>query len=254
VVVLARRSGREVVDASKYREMSAAEFFARHKELAGFANPVRALYQTVRELVENSLDATDGYRILPSIQIVVRRLKPGAAAADRVLVEVLDNGVGVPVTVISQAFGKVLYSSKYVIKQSRGMYGLGVKAAVLYSQMTTGQGVWVASSTRGSGYVYYRHLLINMKENEPVVLEQGQFEKTVRWHGTLVRLVIEGDWSRARGRVLEYIKRTLIITPYAEVSLVTPDGEVYYYPRRVSKMPQPPREAKPHHTAWTKNS
>jgi len=231
-------------EIEKFREMSVAEFFARYREVAGFSNPARALYQTVRELVENSLDATDGHGILPEVRIYIEKVGGNDRSWCRVTVE--DNGIGVPPTVMPEAFGKVLFSSKYVLRQTRGMYGLGVKAAVLYGQVTTGSPVEVTSSTKGSSYVYYKRLFIDMKRNEPVIVEEGQFRKSSSWRGTRVSLVIECDWPRARQRILEYVRRTAIIAPYADILLQTPDGEVIFYPRTTRKMPKPPETAKPH--------
>ncbi len=234
----------------RYKEMSVAEFFAKNRELAGFANPVRALYQTIRELVENSLDATDTHGILPEVRISIREVEvysgDDGKARRRYKVTVEDNGIGVPPTVMANAFGRVLFSSKYVIRQTRGMYGLGVKAAVLYGQMTAGRPVEVISSTRGSDYVYMKKLFIDTRRNEPRVVEEGQWRKRGSWHGTRVSIYLEGDWSRARGKVLEYIKRTAVIAPYAEILVETPDGQVLFFPRSTTKMPNPPREAKPH--------
>jgi DNA topoisomerase-6 subunit B len=230
-------------ELEKFREMSVAEFFAKYREVAGFSNPARALYQTVRELVENSLDATDGHGIAPEVRIYIERVD-GDRGWCRVTVE--DNGIGVPPTVMPEAFGKVLFSSKYVLRQTRGMYGLGVKAAVLYGQVTTGNPVEVQSTTRGSSYIYAKKLYIDMKRNEPVILEEAQFKKNVSWHGTRVSLIIECDWQRAKSRILEYIRRTAIIAPYADILIQTPDGEVLYFPRTTKKMPKPPKTAKPH--------
>ncbi|MEB3861227.1 MAG: DNA topoisomerase VI subunit B [Desulfurococcales archaeon] len=234
----------------RYREMSVAEFFAKNKELAGFANPVRALYQTIRELVENALDATDTHEILPRIYISIREVESytgdDGKTRRRYQVTVEDNGIGVPPTVMADAFGRVLFSSKYVIRQTRGMYGLGVKAAVLYGQMTAGKPVEVVSSTVASEYVYMKKLYIDTRRNEPRIVEEGQWRKRGQWHGTRVTIVLEGEWSRARSKILEYIKRTAVIAPYAEIIFEAPDGVVYYFPRETTKMPPPPKEAKPH--------
>ena len=228
----------------EFREMSVAEFFAKYREVAGFSNPARALYQTIRELVENALDATDGHGIIPEVRIYIERINDNGRSWCRVVVE--DNGIGVPPTVMPEAFGKVLFSSKYVLRQTRGMYGLGVKAAILYGQVTTGNPVEVTSTTKGSSYVYYKKLFIDMKRNEPVIVEEAQFKKTSSWRGTRVSLVIECDWPRAKQRVLEYIRRTAVIAPYADILLQTPDNEVIFYPRTTKKMPKPPKIAKPH--------
>ena len=231
----------------RYSEISVAEFFSKNRELAGFSNPTRALYQTVRELVENSLDATDGHGILPEIKVYIRELAPETEERHAIYeVTVEDNGIGVPKTVMAQAFGKVLFSSKYVIRQTRGMYGLGVKAVTLYAQTTTGRPLLVVSSQDGSEYVYYERIKIDVKRNEPVVTEEGQVLKRSSWHGTVVSAVVEGDWGRAKSKIIEYMERTSVIAPYAELWLVTPEGEVYFFPRATKKMPRPPREAKPH--------
>ncbi|WP_131159484.1 DNA topoisomerase VI subunit B [Aeropyrum pernix] len=244
----AEEAARPGSTGEKYREMSVAEFFAKNKELAGFANPTRALYQTIRELVENSLDATDAKGILPWIYISIRQIEgsEGRGGRPRYTVTVEDNGIGVPVTSMAMAFGKVLFSSKYVIRQTRGMYGLGVKAAILYGQMTAGTPVEVYSATKGSQYVYMMKLVIDVQRNEPRILERGEWNKRGSWHGTRVTLSLEGDWSRAKSKILEYIKRTAVIAPYAEIILETPDGEIYYFPRSTRKLPKPPKESKPH--------
>ncbi|MGC8566162.1 MAG: DNA topoisomerase VI subunit B [Caldisphaera sp.] len=231
----------------KYREMSIAEFFAKNKELSGFANPTRALYQTIRELVENSLDATDNHNVLPEVKIFIKEIEPSTDDKPaKYVVSAEDNGVGVPPTVMANAFGKVLYSSKYIIRQTRGMYGLGIKAAILYSQMTTGQPVFIVSSTDNSENIYYKKILIDVKKNEPIILEEGQLMKRSNWHGTKVFLNLEGDWTRAKQKIIEYIKRTALIAPYAEIIFETPEKEIYYFPRVTKKMPKPPVEAKPH--------
>ena len=240
------RSGR----GEQYKQMNVAEFFARNKELAGFANTTRAAYQTVRELVENALDATDVHGILPVIYIRIEfdtELESAHGNPKKFLaITVEDNGIGVPTTVIANAFGRVLYSSKYTNKQTRGMYGLGVKAAVLYGQMTAGRPVEVTSSTARSDYIYHKKLYIDIQRNEPRIVEEGQWRKTSGWHGTRVTIRLEGNWGKARSRVIEYIRRTAIVAPYAEIYFETPEGELIVFPRITRKMPPPPKEVKPH--------
>ncbi|RLG81355.1 MAG: DNA topoisomerase VI subunit B [Thermoprotei archaeon] len=232
-----------VIDNEKYTAISPAEFFLRYREIAGFANPARALYQAVRELVENALDATDAHGILPSIKVVIRKADP---IQDFYKVTVEDNGIGLPPHIVPEAFGRVLFSSKYVLRQTRGMFGLGVKVAALYAQMTTGKPIEVITSKPNLKFIYYFKLRIDVHKNEPVVLEKGSWRKTRNWHGTVVSLTLEGDWSRARSKILEYIARTAVATPYANIVLVTPDNEIVYYERVVNKLPKPPKEVKPH--------
>jgi len=234
-----------IASNEKFRSLSAAEFFYRNKEIAGFSNPARAIYQTVRELVENALDATDSHGILPVIKVAIESdVMP--ERPDVYLISVEDNGIGIPPDNIPQAFAQLLYSSKYVLRQTRGMFGLGAKMAVLYGQLTTGKPVEVVSSTINSSRIYFFKLAIDVKENKPIVLHRASFKKESDWHGTIVKLFIEGDWNRAKPKVYEYLKRTAIIAPYASIIFKDPSNNVIYFERSTTLMPRPPREVKPH--------
>lgn len=234
-----------------FRQLSPSEFFYRNREIAGFSNPARAVYQTVREFIENSLDATEVHGILPVITLKITREDP--SNPNHITIQVEDNGIGVPPQFIPDAFGRVLYSSKYKFRQTRGMYGLGAKMAILYAQLTTGKPFEIYSSTRKARYIYYYKLMIDVKKNEPQILEMASLEKRSKWHGTIVKLTIEGEWSRrVRDYVAVYVKRTAIIAPYADITAILPsiekedDYEVLRFPRVTSMLPRPPKEAKPH--------
>lgn len=43
-------------DKESVSQKSAAEFFSEHQQIAGFDNPGKSLFTTIREFVENSLD------------------------------------------------------------------------------------------------------------------------------------------------------------------------------------------------------
>jgi len=244
-----REKRRQQQQQERFQAKNVAQFFLENKQLAGFENPTRALYQTVRELVENALDATDAHHILPTIYVGIRE-EPGGSEVNggnkRYTITVEDNGIGVPRSELPGAFGRLLYSSKYTIRQQRGMLGLGVKAAVLYAQNTTGLPAEIYSAMSSTETVYMRKVMINVGKNEPIVMEAGDWERRGRWRGTRVSITLQGNWSKARKRVIEYIFRTAVIAPYAEILLETPEGEVYYFPRTTKKMPKPPRETKPH--------
>ena len=126
-----------------FSEISPSEFFYRNRDLAGFTNPARALYMAVRELVENSLDACELAGLLPDIY--VRIVADGHSAETQepraYRVTVADNGPGVDPHHVPRAFGKVFYGSKYVLRQSRGMFGMGGTMAILYGQITSNRPV-----------------------------------------------------------------------------------------------------------------
>ncbi len=227
----------------QYRAISPAEFFYKYREIAGFSNPARALYQTIRELVENALDATDAHGILPDIKVVVRKADE-INEYYKVIVE--DNGIGIPPHIVPEAFGRVLFSSKYVLRQTRGMFGLGAKVAILYGQITTGRPVEIITSQPGLKRIYYFKLRIDINKNQPEILEKGSYRKNRDWHGTIVSVTVEGDWPKARHRIKEYVLRTAVVTPYANIVFISPENEVILYKRTLEKLPRPPKEVKPH--------
>lgn len=233
-----------VVEES-FKSISPAEFFYKNKEIAGFSNPARALYQTVRELVENSLDATENHGILPTIKVSIRELEivPEGGYYE-VVVE--DNGIGIPPKYVPQAFAQLLFSSKYILRQSRGMFGLGAKMAVLYAQITTGHPAEVIVAPIKSKHVYSFKLRIDIRENKPVILSFTAASNISGKHGTTVRLVTLGDWIRSKQRIYEYVKRTAVIAPYAEIVFRDPEGNYLLFERSISKLPPPARESLPH--------
>ena len=229
---------------TKFKEISPADFFYRYRDIAGFSNPARALFSAVRELVENALDACEAVGILPDIYLRLRQVE----RQDDVCVyelHVEDNGSGVPGEHIPKAFGQVLYGSKYRLIQSRGMFGLGGAMAILYGQITTHRPFTVISST-GGPEVHRYELMIDIKANRPVVLEHEVSDNPGGWHGTVVEFCLEGDYTKACPKIVEYVRQTAMVTPYADIAFVDPRGRFYRFSRAVEEVPPPPREAKPH--------
>ena len=129
--------------AERQREISVSEFFVKNRHLLGFDNPQKALLTAVRECVDNSLDACSEAGILPVLRIDIEQL-----AEDRFRISVEDNGPGIVRAQIPKVFGKLLYGSKFhTLKQQRGQQGIGVSAAGMYGQLTTGKPVVIFSRT-----------------------------------------------------------------------------------------------------------
>src|SRR3989344_3904582 len=141
------------------KEISISEFVEKNRHLLGFDNPQRALLTTVKEMVDNSLDATEEMRVLPDIFVSVKQL-----SEDRFCVVVEDNGPGIVKEQIPRIFGKLLYGSKFFkLSQSRGQQGLGVSASVLYSQLTTGKPTKIISKISPKKPAHYYELQIDIK-------------------------------------------------------------------------------------------
>jgi len=130
--------------ARKQREISVAEFFTKNRHLLGFDNPRKALLTTIKEGVDNSLDACEEAGILPEIRVAIT---PGTEE-DRFRVTIEDNGPGIVKAQIPRIFAKLLYGSKFHrLKMSRGQQGIGISAAGMYGQLTTGKPVSIVSKT-----------------------------------------------------------------------------------------------------------
>jgi len=230
-----------------FQEISAADFFYRNREIAGFTNPSRAVYAAIRELVENALDASELIRVPPEVYVRLSKQKNGDIDTEHevYILRVADNGTGIPSQNIPSAFGQVLFGSKYKLKQARGTFGLGGTMAILYGQITTHQPARIASST-GSQRVYEYKISIDIQRNRPIVLQRRAYNNVERWHGTIVEFALEGNYPRAMPKILEYLKQTAVANPYANITFVDPRGRFYRFRRATTEMPPPPKETKPH--------
>lgn len=227
----------------KFEQISPADFFYRNRDIAGFTNPSRALYMSIRELVENSLDACEIGEILPLIKIKLTILEEkGETDIYRLYVE--DNGIGVDAEHIPRAFATVLYGSKYSNKQSRGTFGLGGTMALLYGQITTNQPATVISS-KGKDIHEYK-LMIDIVENKPRILDHKVHCNNNNWRGTIVDFTLEADYQNSKRKIIEYLRETSIANPHATISFIDPKGRLYLFERVVNNAPKPPKEALPH--------
>ncbi|MEM4269162.1 MAG: DNA topoisomerase VI subunit B, partial [Candidatus Caldarchaeum sp.] len=225
-----------------FKAISPSEFFYKNRDIAGFSSPARSLYMSIRELVENSLDAAEVGRILPEIFVELVE-EDGEKGFYRL--KVVDNGVGVPGDKIPSAFATVLYGSKYGFKQSRGTFGLGGTMAILYGQITTNKPARVASSTDGKTMHVYE-LMIDVVENKPRIISSEKKQSPNSWRGTAVEFSLEADYAASRAKVLDYFKHTAVVNPHATLTFVDSRGRLYHYPRSVEKAPEPPTETLPH--------
>ncbi len=239
-------TGKEIRTAEELakgqKEISIAEFFEKNKHILGYSNPSKAIITCVREAVDNSLDACEEANILPDIFVRVDKVN---SKFYRVTVE--DNGPGVVEEQIPRVFGKLLYGSRFhAIRQSRGQQGIGISAAVLYAQLTSGKPVRIVSRTSPGKKAVKVELYINTKKNEPEIISK----EVIDWHlsrGTRIELELAGNYVRERKQsVYEYLKETSVVNPHAKITFVEPDGTVHEFRRVSEELPPLPREIKPH--------
>ena len=230
---------------TEYQSISPADFFYRNREIAGFSNPSRATYTAVRELVENSMDACEDQRVPPNVYLRITEVDDHRETETKIYkLRIEDNGTGVPAEHIPQAFTQVFYGSKYILKQARGTFGLGGTMAVLYGQITTHQPVQVISSTGGE--VHEFTMMIDIQNNRANILKHNIRENPSGWRGTALELQMEVDYSRIMYRLIEYLKQTAMVNPYADLTYVDPRGRLYKFERGTEKLPPLPKSVKPH--------
>ena len=227
--------------AKKQREIGVAEFFARNRHLLGFDNKRKALMTTIKEAVDNSLDACEEARILPEVNVEVIDLQN-----DKFRVIIEDNGPGIVKKQIPHVFARLLYGSKFFkLSQSRGQQGIGISAAVLYSQLTTGKPAKITSRISPKEPSHYYELKIDTQKNKPDIIK----EDVVEWkkeHGTKIELDLEGSYLGGSQSIDQYLKQTAIINPHVTITYTNPKAEQIIFPKATDKLPPLPKEIKPH--------
>ncbi|MCK5022890.1 MAG: DNA topoisomerase VI subunit B, partial [Candidatus Aenigmarchaeota archaeon] len=225
--------------AKQQRSISISEFFEKNRHLLGFDNKVKALLMIIKEGVDNSLDATEEAGILPDIYVKVKELKPEVYE-----IIIKDNGPGVVKKQIPKIFGKLLYGSKFhKLKQSRGQQGIGISAATLYSQLTTGEPLQIVSSI-GDGILHKYRIKIDVRKNEPIIMDSGS-EEGIQWRGVQLKFATEGIYREGKQSIPEYIKQTAISNPHANIIFDSPKGRMEFI-RVIDHLPKKPKEIQPH--------
>ncbi|WP_299234796.1 DNA topoisomerase VI subunit B [Natronomonas sp.] len=224
--------------AENQRSISIAEFFEKNKQMLGFDSDAKALVTAVKEAVDNALDATEEANILPDIYVEIEEV----GGYYRLVVE--DNGPGITKEQVPKVFGKLLYGSRFHARaQTRGQQGIGISAAVLYAQLTSGKPAKVTSKTeRGDGARYFE-LTIDTDTNEPEI----DVERDTRWerpHGTRIEIEMEGN-MRARRQLHDYIKHTAVVNPHARIEFEEPDAS-FKFERVTDELPPETEEIRPH--------
>ncbi len=225
--------------AKKQRSISVAEFFEKNKQMLGFDSPTRGIITTVKEAIDNSLDACEEAQILPDILVSVRRISNDVF---RVIVE--DNGPGIIPEKMPSVFAKLLYGSRFhQVRQTRGQQGIGISAAVLYAQLTTGKPTIVISRTDAKNRAHKMSLVIHTETNEPEVLSHEEVDWILP-HGTSVQLEFKSNIA-AKKKLMEYLKYTSIVNPHAKFRAEI-DDETFTFDRVTSDVPPCPVSIKPH--------
>jgi DNA topoisomerase-6 subunit B len=233
---------------SKITSSSTAEYFAKNLQQVGFSSPAKAVLTTLKEAVDNSLDACEETGILPDILIEIQKMGPGASRnTDLVQIVVEDNGPGLDPDDLAKVFGEYLASSKFGRGRcSRGQQGIGISAATTWAQLTNASGVRVTSKTKNMRKALNAIIDVDIKGNRGIVKNK----ETIEWnkpHGLRVefridgRIVLNGD-----GGLLTYLEGTTLVNPHMSIRYKLMDQERHEIPRVATTVPDIPPATLPH--------
>jgi len=234
----------------RYDKKAESEFFVDNSALAGFTTE-RILYMAVRELIENSLDSCEIEHILPKLSLSLKLLD---SANDLWTITCQDNGIGVPSDKVPVAVCSFLTSGKYVEKQQRGLFGVGLKMIAAFSTKDTIHPLKVWSKSIEESSEFYFELRTDISTNKPIQLakktvegDEGRIEGDT---GFRVEAVLHAKLSpitrnNIKSKINEYISETSVVNPYAIIEYETDEGKVTF-DRRTEVMPQPAKEVLPH--------
>lgn len=233
---------------SKITKSSTAEYFAKNLQQVGFSSPLKAVLTTLKEAVDNSLDACETSEILPDLVIEVVKVGSGSTKnTDLIRIVVEDNGPGIDSDDLAQVFGEYLASSKFGRGQcSRGQQGIGISAATTWAQMTNAKGVVVISKTKAMRKALRGQVDVDIKTNTGILRNK----ESVEWnkpHGTRVEFVFDGRIQlNGDGGLVTYIEGTVLVNPHLSLKYKLADNDWVKIERVSTAVPEVPAATLPH--------
>ncbi|MCB0342110.1 MAG: DNA topoisomerase VI subunit B [Pseudobdellovibrionaceae bacterium] len=227
---------------------STAEYFAKNLQQVGFSSPIKAVLTTLKEAVDNSLDACEEAGIAPEILVSVKKVGKGSSrSTDLVEVVVQDNGPGIDQSDIPQVFGQYLASSKFGRGQcSRGQQGIGISAATTWAQLTNASGVKVLSKTKKMRKALSTIVDVDIKGNKGLLKDKNLVDWDIN-HGTRVEFRIDGRVQlKGDGGLLTYLEGTTLVNPHLTLKYELLDNEPVVVSRVTEDVPKVPAPTLPH--------
>jgi len=232
----------------KITSSSTAEYFSKNLQQVGFSSPTKAVLTTLKEAIDNSLDACEESGILPELVVEIEKAGAGTLKnTDLIRIYVEDNGPGLEVDEISAVFGEYLASSKFGRGRcSRGQQGIGISAATTWAQLTSAKGVQVVSKTAKMRQAVSSLVEVDIKHNKGVLKDK----KTIQWtkpHGVSVEFYIDGRIQlNGEGGLMTYLLGTTLVNPHLTLKYKVPD-QAWQKVERVSDVcPSIPEATTPH--------
>ncbi len=232
----------------KITTSSTAEYFSKNLQQVGFSSQTKAVLTTLKEAVDNALDACEEHGILPEVWITIEKKGAGSLKnSDQVMIRVEDNGPGIAEEDLPKVFGEYLASSKFGRGRcSRGQQGIGISAATTWAQLTTATGARVISKTKAMRKAVSCTVEVDIKNNRGVLKNR----QTLDWNksnGTTVEFLIDGRIQlNGEAGLLSYLNGTTLVNPHLTMHWTLPESEKHTVPRVTPDIPEVPEATEPH--------
>ncbi len=232
----------------KITSSSTAEYFSKNLQQVGFSSPTKAVLTTLKEAVDNSLDACEEAGILPDISVFIEKVGTGTLKnTDLIKIRIEDNGPGLELDDVTKVFGEYLASSKFGRGRcSRGQQGIGISAATTWAQLTSAKGVQVITKTAKMRQAVSTVVNVDIKNNKGIL----QDKKTIQWnrpHGVSVEFLIDGRLQlQGEGGLLTYLTGTSLVNPHLTLKYKIGDNPLETVERVTKECPSIPEATEPH--------
>lgn len=236
------------MSSSKITSSSTAEYFSKNLQQVGFSSGTKAVLTTLKEAVDNSLDACEDAEILPEIYVEIERVGNGTQKnMDQIRVLVTDNGPGIPTDDLSKVYGEYLASSKFGRGRcSRGQQGIGISAATTWAQLTSAKGVTVISKTKKMPQAVRAVIEVDIKKNQGLLRDK----KSLNWdrpHGTSVEFLFDGRMQmQGEGGILTYLRGTSLVNPHLKLTYKINKDDAIVFERVTEEGVDIPESISPH--------
>lgn len=234
---------------SKITTSSTAEYFSKNLQQVGFSSPLKAVLTTLKEAVDNALDACEDNNILPHIKVKVSKVGKGSSRnTDLIKIVIEDNGPGLSVKDLPSVFGEYLASSKFGKGQcSRGQQGIGISAATTWAQLTNATGVYVESKTKNMSQAVSMVIDVDIKNNKGLIKKKTNINWLKKKQGLKASFIIDGKVQlNGDGGLITYLEGTSLVNPHLELDYTLLDNKPVHVKRVSNNIPRVPPPTLPH--------
>jgi DNA topoisomerase-6 subunit B len=235
--------------ANNITSSSTAEYFAKNLQQVGFSSATKAVLTTLKEAVDNSLDACESTGILPELTIEISKVGSGSQNnTDQIRIVVEDNGPGIEADDLAKVFGEYLASSKFGRGQcSRGQQGIGISAATTWAQLTSAQGVTVTSKTKKMKKAVKALVEVDIKGNKGAVKKKETIDWPKKTNGVKVDFKMDGRMQfNGDGGLMTYLEGTTLVNPHLTLNYKLADQDWVRIERVSELVPEIPPATPPH--------